>query len=344
MKTSAINTALQNVFVPSLLALFLLTAACSRDEEQTVATNDEAAVSTAIVADEQARISADMTAPPADIDEADCDTNGTQVEQLERARAMSARKYSPDSLACGAALYTNIATAKPGDVEIQVEAMTVLEEVLFYLRVIQSLDLMGVDKVNSDRILTFGKRYIALAGAAFNKAVEDPRLMIHKALSAKESEGAYDLSLLEQAIEKDAAALGGLAQLRLGRLLFELPSILGGDFQASIKLLEQAVEINPQNMQARYYLAEVYEQEMKEDKAAQTMAGMLEINSVKAELQMSTDMLRLAIGLTQRMGKKELSVNLRQKRESILTANPELMTRVSIAVGGHGGEHPLTGE
>jgi tetratricopeptide (TPR) repeat protein len=318
-----------------LAVVVLLTSllACSEDDK---AAQQNLPVKTETVA-------VNKTAKAEPTVEENCEKADALADHLEGARVLSEQKYNPDSLACAASLYVKIANSSSKDIELQVEAMTVLEEVLFYLRVIQNLDLMGVDKLNSDRILEFGKSYLELAEAAFNEAGEDPRLMIHKALSVKESEGAYDVLLLEQAIAKEPTALSGLAQLRLGRLLFELPSILGGDFQVAIALLEQATEIDPQNMQALYYLAEVYEQEIEEGKAAQTMASMLEIKSVTAQLQMSTDMLRLAIGLAQRMRENELSTNLRQKRESILAANPELMTRVSIAVGGHGGEHPLTG-
>ncbi|NKB35684.1 MAG: tetratricopeptide repeat protein [Gammaproteobacteria bacterium] len=186
--------------------------------------------------------------------------------------------------------------------------------------------------------------YSDLASATYASFPDDARVIIHKGLAAREVEGAYDTTLLQQAIEQQADALAGLAQVRLGRMLFELPSILGGDFQAAISLFEQAVEIDPQNMQALYYLAEVYEQELEEEKAAATMARMLAVEPAKAQLQMSADMLRLAGGLAQRINKVQLSAELVQKRNELLAANTALMPRTSVAVGGHGGEHPLTGE
>lgn len=277
------------------------------------------------------------------IDES-CDTGGTHNEQLERARRLAGLKHDNDSLTCGALLYIRLAEVNRSDPELQVEAMAALEETLYFMRVIQSLDLMGVDKRNSQRISTIGNAFRSLADAAFKTYPTDPGILALKGLSALETDGAYDVSLLQQAIETQPDVLLGRAQVRLGRMLFELPSILGGDFRTAIMLLEQAVSIDPANMQALYYLAEVYEQELEEAKAAATMRRMLDIEPDSDQLQMGTDMLRLAAGLALRIHRDELAQRLAQKRNVLLSTHPELLTRVSIAVGGHGGEHPLTGE
>ncbi len=273
----------------------------------------------------------------------DCFDNGSVDEQLTLAREQAVKKFDPDSLACASLIFARIAQQNKTDLDLHVEAMNVMEESLFFLRMIQTLDLMGVDQKNTDRISSIGKTYSETSDSANRLAADDPRVMAHTGLAAKESSGSYDTGLLQQAIDKQADVLSGLVQVRMGRLLFELPSILGGDFQVAISLFEQAVEIDAKNMQALYYLAEVYEQELEEEKAAAVMARMLEVDPVYAQLQMSADMLRLAIGLSQRMGKNELSKKLLQKRQAIISEYPQLMTRASIAVGGHGGEHPLTG-
>ncbi len=347
MKVTGLETLRQATILPAVLLGSLLLSACSNQSEE----DDSRAntrLTTRVNTDEsasgelQAEQKADTLTP--DIADNSCDQRGTQADQLALARKLAVQQYMPDRLACAAILFTQLASNSPDDMEMQVEVMTFLEEALFYLRVIQGLDLMGVDKVNSDRINAIGTSYHELANSAYAKAADDPRVMVHKGLAAKESDGAYDVSLLQQAIGARSETLNGLAQIRLGRMLFELPSILGGDFQAAIVLLEQAVEIDPLSMQAFYYLAEVYEQELEEDKAAAVMAKMLAVTPADSHLQMSTDMLRLAIGLSQRMGEVELAKKLMQKRQAILTSHPELMTRVSVAVGGHGGAHPITGD
>ncbi len=334
------NSSLLNPSIIFCCVISLLMAACSNEENsETVLTAGEIKIAENALKEEKVNgrtISASLL--PTD---PDCDQEGNISEQTARARDLASRKYAPSSLNCAAMLYTNLALGNAEEMDLQNEAMIALEDALFYLRVIQTLDLMGVDKLNTERIIKIGSNYRILADAAYEKSKDDTRMIIHKALSARESTGSYDTELLQQAITKEPGALQGLAQVRLGRMLFELPSILGGDFDAAIKLFEQSVEINPQNMQALYYLAEVYEQELEEKKAAETMSRMLAVQPDNSQLQMSTDMLRLAIGLSSRIGETELSDNLKEKREVILASSPELMTRVSIAVGGHGGEHPL---
>tara|TARA_B100000497_G_C7693373_1_gene422406 strand:- start:2748 stop:3746 length:999 start_codon:yes stop_codon:yes gene_type:complete len=323
-------TAALRVALPVCL---LLLAACTAQEDQSQTSQpDDIEVPSSMPVDKQALNAQSMD---------NCEIPGSTEELLANARKAAVKKHDPDSLNCAAQAFIKLAKISSEDIELQIEAFTTLEDSLFYLRVIQTLDLMGVNKVNSERIASIGASYHELAEQAYKKDQHDPRLMVHKGLAARETTGAYDADLLGQAIETNQRVLKGLAQVRLGRMLFELPSILGGDFQAAIALFEQAVEVDPQNMQALYYLAEVYEQELEEEKAASTMERMLAVDPAQAQLQMSTDMLRLAVGLSQRIGKAELSAKLKEKRNSLLSANLEIMTRASVAVGGHGGEHPL---
>ena len=343
MGITALYNDVRKALLPGVLLVLLLSAACSSDEGQ--ANDDTSPPSMPVKTELELQVAETSPGKESDRSDENCDESGSEKDRLLRARELANKKHKPDSLSCAATLYTKIASAKPGDLELQIESMSVMEDVLYYLRVIQTLDLMGVDKPNNERIKSIGKSYLLLAESVHNRVADDPRVMTHRGLAEKEkSSGAYDVNLLQQAIDANPEALDALAQIRLGRMLFELPSILGGDFLAAIALFEQAVTIDPKNMQALYYLAEVYEQEMEEDKAAKVMTGMLQVSPTDAQLQMSADMLRLAVGLSQRMGKNELAERLSQKRQLILSANPELMTRASIAVGGHGGVNPLTGE
>jgi len=342
MRTTTFNNDAYNILLAGVLLVLLLSAACSSDEDQTNNTAPSSVAPTTTEAEPQ--VAGTGLGKESNLGDENCDESGSEKDRLLRARELAVQKHKPDSIACSSILYTKIASDKPGDLEIQIESMSVMEDALYFLRVIQTLDLMGVDKVNNDRIRFIGMNYLSIAESAYANAASDPRVKIHRGLAEKEKSGAYDVTLLQQAIETNPDSLNALAQIRLGRMLFELPSILGGDFLAAIALLEQAITIDSQNTQALYYLAEVYEQEMEEDKAAMVMTAMLEVNAADAHLQISADMLRLAVGLSQRMGKSKLAEQLLQKRQATLSTHPELMTRVSIAVGGHGGVNPLTGK
>lgn len=272
---------------------------------------------------------------------ADCAVTGSADERLARARELAQHKYSPAKMTCSVLIYYEAASSAPEDIDLHIEAMTTMNQVLYFLRALTAEDLMGVNTLNVERIDSVEKMLLGLTEAAYQSAPSKAGVMINKALAAKITDGAFDASLLQTAIETDPHALNGLAQLKLGRMLFELPSILGGNVPQSIAFLEEAAQINTDDMQILYYLAESYEQELEEDKAADVMEQMLSVEAAFPDQQMAADMLRLAAGLSKRMGRTTLSEQLGAKRNELLGANPELLTRVSIAVGGHGGEHPL---
>lgn len=281
-----------------------------------------------------------VTARPAPIS-TDCNTHDDNASSITQARELIQKKHSSEAMVCAAKIYYQLASTSQATVDTLVEAMTAMNEVLYFLRIITAQDLMGVDRANVERIAEVEKELLGLVQLALPYVEDNPAIMVNVALAAKITDGIFDTALLERAIEKDPAALKGLALIKLGRLLFNLPSILGGDFQQSIALLEKAVEVDPNNIQALYYLAEAYEQEMLEEKAAATMTRMLEQQADVSGQQMAADMLRLAIGLSKRMGNVTLSKKLEAKRKDLFRKNPDLLSRVSIAVGGHGGEHPL---
>lgn len=265
-------------------------------------------------------------------------------KRLEAARTLSVRTYSSDDLVCASRLYHAMAKAHTDDIALQIEAMTAMNNTLHYLQVLVSQDLMGVNRLNVAHATAVGDMLLDLAADAYTTAPDSPGVMVNKALAAKITDGAYDADLLVKAIDTAPSTLNGLAQIRLGRMLFELPTILGGDVEQSIDLLNQALEVDPGSIQALYYLAESYDQELEEGKAAAVMGNMLAVTPEPAEMQMAVDMLRLASGLAKRIRQQDLSVELRTRRNNLLEDNPELLTRVSIAVGGHGGEHPLGNE
>jgi len=272
---------------------------------------------------------------------ASCDRSGTVQARRERARALAGRSWDLDALTCAGELYFELAQASPADLALQVEAMNALDRLLHYLRLAAASDMMGADATIEARLEQAGARLVQLAAAARTAAPQDAAVLTHAGLASMVAQGAYDAELLAAAIARDPSALGARAQIALGRQLFELPTILGGDARQAIAVLEGAVQVAPNDPRALYYLAAALEQELEEDRAREVMARMLEADIAAHDPQMAADLLRLAAGLAQRIGDAALSAKLHGRRQALLVANPQLQTRASVAAAGHGGEHPL---
>lgn len=273
-----------------------------------------------------------------------CDTGGNPAAQRTRAATLAAMTWDVAAMSCAGTLYHDLAVARPADLELQVEAMTALNRLLHYLRIEAAADMYGSDQVLKQRLATASGQLAPLARTALAAAPENVPVMINAALAARFSAGAVDAALLGAAMARDPGALGGRAQIELGRVLYELPTIVGGDPTAAMKLLEQAVQVSPNDLQALCYLAEAYEQEMEDASALSVMGRMVDAPLGGADTQMAVDMLRLAAGLAGRMGDAGLSARLQARRQQLLQANPLLKTRASVAAAGHGGEHPLDQE
>jgi len=70
---------------------------------------------------------------------------------------------------------------------------------------------------------------------------------------------------------------------------------------------------------------------------------MLTLQPQAAAEQEVADGLRIGAGLARRLGDKELAKEITVKRDALLAGNPQLLTRQSESMGGHGGVNPLTG-
>ncbi|MCC7411044.1 MAG: hypothetical protein IT495_05360, partial [Gammaproteobacteria bacterium] len=270
-----------------------------------------------------------------------CEVPASEADRRAQAQALGVQTWDAAAMACAGEQWYALAQAQPQDAGVQVEALAFFDTQLYFLRVEEAADLMGVNLDNRRRLEQAGARYVALAGAASQRFADDPRVLVHKALAARVTGGAYDAELLQQVIASHPDTLAGRAQLALGRMLYELPSILGGSAEAAVPLLEQARALNPGDMRALYYLAEAFDEELEEAKALEAMRAMLAIEPAAGEQQIAADMLRLAVGLSRRLGDAALSGSLAARRDALLAANPRLLTRASIAVGGHGGANPL---
>ncbi|NKB35685.1 MAG: hypothetical protein GKR93_00760 [Gammaproteobacteria bacterium] len=140
-----------------LLLIYLLPMAACTGEENQPASHEASVEKSSSASDSANSHTADISSEVASPQSQDnCDLSGTRQEQLARAREAAERKHEPDSLNCGSLGFLRLSKSQSGDLELQMEAATVVEESLFFLRVIQSLDLMGVNKINTQRIATIG--------------------------------------------------------------------------------------------------------------------------------------------------------------------------------------------
>ncbi|WP_417321044.1 tetratricopeptide repeat protein [Emcibacter sp.] len=283
---------------------------------------------------------------------ADCPVPDKLEDKIAKAGSLSVETHSLSNMECAATLALAAAEAAPENLEVQGLALGITAQAMDLMGSIKREDLMGTDTHLIGRINTLAGRALVVADNSLAKAPGSPDFKLLKALVVViaapwgEVEQSVEstrqaMALLEEVITAAPDTMGGLAQTVLGRIYFELPPILGGDVLKSISLLEDALERNPHNIQTLRYLAESYDQEMEEAKAVETLTAMMAIEPGPGEYQLVADELRLGRGLAGRLHAAGLVKKLEEKRQALLKAHPELMTRQSMAIGGHGGDHPL---
>lgn len=263
------------------------------------------------------------------------------------------RRFSVESMACAAraamAYYDNNILSSDALNQAAETSANYVE----HSHNVKLMDLMGANAANNralEEAIGLERRVIDVLGKIpfANAEVKAWRgLMMLQLLQA---EGGNDLDvakealgLIEAAVEDDEDVLNGLALSVLGRVYYEMPAVLGGDNLKSIALLERSLEVNPMLMPTLQYLAESYDQELEEQKAKDTLRLMLGVKPRTDTEQEVADGLRIGAGLARRLGDQALALELSEKREGVLAGNPQLLTRESESMGGHGGVNPLTG-
>jgi tetratricopeptide (TPR) repeat protein len=285
-----------------------------------------------------------IIATAAQADAGACDTSGTAEARQARAATLAIRGFDVAALGCAASLYTALSEENATDLDAQLTAARALLIVVDQLRVLRAEDLMGVNQPVITALNEHAGQYTAVAARARKLAEDDARVVVHSAMAARDVDSAADIAGLERAIALDPAAEGGLAELVLGRIVYELPTFIGGDGARSIALLAQAHEVDPNNPRAIRYLAEAYDLEGEIGKARKTLRDFSAVEPVPGGEQALCDELRHAIGLATRFDDGDLVEELEGKRAAVQAAHPELLSRTGHAVGGHGGANPLTGE
>ena len=74
------------------------------------------------------------------------------------------------------------------------------------------------------------------------------------------------------------------------------------------------------------------------------MTGLLDVEPSPLDLQLTADELKNARDLAHRIPAADLETRLTAKRDALLAAHPELLTRASTAANMHGGVDPITGK
>ena len=162
-----------------------------------------------------------------------------------------------------------------------------------------------------------------------------------------EQESAALVSALEDlsiAIEEKPEALDGVGQLVMGQVMVALPEFLGGDALAGIELLETANTMNPSDITVHMSLVEAYLGERENDKAIALLQAALDVDPETNHPQDYVDETKHLGGLALRTNHAEIAAAFAEKREAILAAQPQLLSRTEHASFGHGGEDPITGE
>ena len=286
---------------------------------------------------------------------ASCQIPDAQEAKLAQAARLSLHTYSADDMDCAAVTALAAADAAPQNLEIQASALGIVAQTIDLMGSLKRADLMGTDVALITRIHDLSNAGFRVAEKARTAAPDSPDFKLLQALVMVGASPWIDveqsvsttrraMALLTEVVDVAPATQHGLAQAVLGRMYFEMPPLLGGDVARSIDLLEDAVKRNPRNVQVWRYLAESYDQEFEEDKAIEAMKAMLAIEPGPGEYQLAADEWRLARGLAGRLQAVDLAKELAEKRSALLAQHPELLTRASTAVGGHGGDHPLTGQ
>jgi hypothetical protein len=267
------------------------------------------------------------------------------------------QKSDKNALGCAADLLFMAAQASPEDPQLNVQALAVESEYIDHVNTLWDFDIYGVRQPEwAARLAHAIPQGKALAEQVAKLAPEDPTaecvrgyfqvVWPFKSADAKTALTASRdaIPLLEKATAKEPSALDGNCLLILGRLYYEVPEFAGGDMDKAAATLEKAAELTPHNVGVQRYLAYVRLQAGDVNGAKQALAAILTIEPSPLELQLMADELKNARDLAHRIPADDLETQLTAKRDALLKANPQLLTRASTAANMHGGVDPMTGQ
>ena len=287
----------------------------------------------------------------------DCPIPNDAVALQAKVEQLYPQKSDRNALGCAADLLYTAAQMSPDDAQLNVQALLVTSEYIDHVNTLWDYDIYGVRQPEwAARLAHATPQGKSLAERVAKLAPEDPTAECARAyfqivwpFKSADAKTALTSSrdaipLLEKATGKAPGALDGNCLLMLGRLYYEVPEFAGGDMDKAAATLNHAQQVAPNNFTVLRYLAYVRLQSNDAEGATQALAQMLKIEPTPLDLQLMADELKNARDLAHRIPAGELEKQLTAKRDALLQAHPELLTRASSAVNMHGGVDPITGK
>ncbi len=290
--------------------------------------------------------------------EYDCPIPSTESGIRVKAEQLHLNSHSKNDLGCAADLLYALANRQKKNFDTQ---LTAIEYHYDYMQHVNALSAFDIARIAEGewlaRLEKAATQFNEIRQRAANLKPNDPKFLILTAITSVESRGLIRytkddiqaiqraISQLKEAIQKKPNALNAVALKALGRWHYDLPAISGGNMQKAREYLEKAYRLDPGNIELLRYLVEVYDQELEENKARKMLSRITKApQPSKEKRQLFVDELRNAIGLAERLGHGKLQKQLVARRNKLLNAHPELLTRFIEASVGHFGEHPITGK
>jgi tetratricopeptide (TPR) repeat protein len=287
----------------------------------------------------------------------ECAVPGDAAALQAKVEQLYPKKSDRNALGCAADLLFMAAQASPEDPQLNVQALLVESEYIDHVNTLWDFDIYGVRQPEwSARLSHAVPQGKALAEQVARLAPEDPTaecarayfqvVWPFKSADAKTAlmSSRDAIPLLEKATAKQPNALDGNCLLILGRLYYEVPEFAGGDMDKAAATLDAATQVAPDNFGVWRYLAYVRLQAGDADGAKKALAQMLGMEPSPLDLQLMADELKNARDLAHRIPAADLETQLTAKRDALLKAHPELLTRASSAANMHGGVDPMTGK
>jgi tetratricopeptide (TPR) repeat protein len=286
-----------------------------------------------------------------------CPLPQTAAATLQKMGELYPQKHDKNKLGCAADLMHAAATAAPDDVGMGMQALLVAAEYIDHVNTLWDYDIYGVRvpewTLRLSHAIAQGRVHDAQLARL---APDEPSVLAARSLfdvsaaykmgDASAQLGAARLAIqrLEAATAKEPGVLDGNGLYLLGRLLYELPEYSGGDVDKGLQVLDRAHELAPANPSFARYYAQALDLERRRDEARAVLATLLALEPAPPDWQLAADELRNARDLAARMQAAELEQQLTARRDALLQAHPQLLTRASSAANLHGGVDPITGK
>lgn len=269
------------------------------------------------------------------------------------------QRHSAAQLTCAAAMSAAQAARAPQDVDLQMLALDAQINLMEALQLqMETQTYQGGDAFDEikARWALARQNGLALSGRLAKAAKEVPSIaglriafdLVSVSSVLVPAEQAYKVAAsaiepLKALLARNPRLLDGVGEMMLGRLYFQLPETAGGDLDQAVVHLQKAHEAGRKNIVFLRWLGESLVAVDRMPEAREVLARMLPLEPEPLQFQSFADEWRAAIGLAQRAGDTALAERLTARRQALLKAHPELLTRQSAAVSGHGGADPLTG-